>query len=201
MIMQPTLNQYFIRNIYSISLHEREYIMKKGRLILMLFLAYSLSACNTLDQSSKTNTCPLPPAGFTKAELIGTWASGNEDTLILRANSTYKQIMHVPTTPRFDYESDWLPWSITYSEDGMPYLHLRGMRLCKYWDGVDCQQIGGGKESWYDYCKKEWVQMPDEGILIVVGPPKGLKLPPPGFHLAPLTRSTDGTTSYEFQEP
>jgi hypothetical protein len=92
--------------------------MKRKLLILLLFLAITLPACDALVQNSKANTCPLPPAGFTKADLIGTWASGSEDTLILRANGTYKQIMNVPTTPRFEYESDWMPWSITYSEDG-----------------------------------------------------------------------------------
>ena len=75
------------------------------------------------------------------------------------------------------------------------------MRLCVYWVGEDCQQLGGGKDIWYDYCKYEWVQMPDEGILLVLGPPKGTKMSPPGFSLVPLQESTEHTTSYEWQGP
>ena len=174
--------------------------MKRKLLILMFFLAYCLSDCSVLDQNSEANTCPPPPVGFTAADLVGTWASGNEDKLILRADGTYKQIMHVSTHPPFNYESDWLPWSMTYSKDGMPYLHLKDMRLCVYWDVIDCQQVGGGKTVWYDFCEKEAVQMPGEGILMVIGPPKGLKLPPSDVSLFPLQGYTEGTISYEFQK-
>jgi hypothetical protein len=174
-------------------------MMNKWATILMLFLVFVLSACNV---SGNTEQCP-PPINFDKKDIVGTWTTGikeRNDTIIFREDGTYRQILHVQT-PAFDYESDWLPWLLKYSDAGLPYLYLEGMRLCAYWEGADCRIAGGGKDDWYDFCRKEWVQMPNEGILIVLGPPKGMKLPSPAISLFALQRSTEGTRGYEKQTP
>lgn len=194
--MRLTLRQSFL------NFRESERIMNRNLLFLALFLALSMSACSAIEQNNQANSCPFP-ANFQEQDVIGTWKTGlpeRNDTLIFREDMTYKQIVHV-RNPAFDYESDWLPWSLKISESGVPYLYLEEMRLCVYWEGVDCQKPGGGKDDWYDFCKKEWVQMPNEGILIVLGPPKGIKLPPPGISLFALKRSTEGTTVYDMQVP
>jgi hypothetical protein len=175
--------------------------MKRERIFLLFLLAFLFTSCNYLNQNNQTDSCPLPPSSFTSKDLIGTWKAGipeSNDTLIIKEDGTYKQIIHVDT-PLFDYESDWLPWSKTVSDQGIPYLHLEGMRLCVYWVGVDCQLSGGGQDSWYDFCKKEWVQIPGEGILLVLGPPKDIKLQPPEISLFALQRSTEGTSVYNLQ--
>lgn len=177
-------------------------VMNKWVTTLLLSLIFVLSACNGSGQNSKTEQCP-PPTNFDKKDIIGTWSTGwkeRKDTLIFREDGTYKQIIHVQT-PAFDYESEWLPWSLKYSDADLPYLSLEQMRLCVYWEGVDCQIASGSKDDWYDFCKKEWVQMPNEGVLIVLGPPKGMKLPPPAISLFALQRSTESTNAYEKQIP
>jgi hypothetical protein len=175
--------------------------MKRKRLFLLLLLAFFFTSCSNLNQNKSSDSCPLPPSSFTEKDLIGTWKSGipeRNDTLIIKEDGTYKQIIHVET-PVFDYESDWLRWSMSVSDKGIPYLHLEGMRLCVYWEGIDCQITGGGQDRWYDFCKKEWVQIPGEGVLLVLGPPKDVKLQPPGISLFALQRSTEGTRGYELQ--
>jgi len=174
--------------------------MKKGLVVFAFLLVLSLSACIFFEQ--KEASCPVP-VNFSEKEIIGTWVTGldiSHDTLIIKENRTYKQIIHVQT-PAFDYESDWLPWSLKISDIGLPYLYLEGMRLCVYWDGYDCQKIGGTTDEWYDFCKQEWVKMPLEGILIVLGPPKGMKLPSTDISLFALQRSTDYATGYAKQMP
>jgi hypothetical protein len=109
------------------------------------------------------------------------------------------------SAPVFDYESDWLSWRVEYSEGGLPYLHLDGMRLCAYGSGekAPCDQVGGGTGNsgvWYDPCAEEWVPMPNEGILIVVGEPEGYDSLPRGIKLF-LLQKGDDTWAYRLSEP
>jgi hypothetical protein len=60
------------------------------------------------DLMPKENSClsSLPPASFSKANLVGTWVArrlGDSDTLIIREDGTYKQIIHLDI-PAVDYE-------------------------------------------------------------------------------------------------
>ena len=171
---------------------------------VLVLLACLFTSCNTCKQSEQSDSCGPPITNFDIKDLFGEWKTGissDNDTLILKEDGTYKQIIHVESSSsNFDYESSWLPWSMSISDQGIPYLHLDGMRLCVYWEGMDCQITGEGKSYWYDFCKKEWLQTPGEGVLLVLGPPKGIKLPPPGISLFALGKSTDGVTVYELQK-
>jgi len=121
---------------------------------------------------SEKNNCPIPQKGFSEANLVGTWMARrleSTDTLIIRTDGTYKQIIHLEN-PTVDYESEWLTWWLEYSENGVPYLHMENLRLCAYLpDIMDCEQIGGGEFYFYDFCREESVPMVNEGILIVLG--------------------------------
>lgn len=66
---------------------------------------------------------------------------------------------------------------------------------------MDRDEIGGGKRNWYDPCQKEWVEMPGEGILTVLGVPSRFTQPERGFNLVALTHSLDSGTAYRFKEP
>jgi len=132
-----------------------------------------------VDSTKYQQGCPLPPDGFSKSDLSGTWYAGGpdrSDTLIIREDGTYKQIIHIgyPNKGAFDYESDWQPWWLEYAETGRPYLYMMGMRLCAYsGDDKDCETIGGGETGkWYDPCQQAWAQMSGKGVLIVMGSPR-----------------------------
>jgi hypothetical protein len=130
--------------------------------------------------------------------------SPGKDTLVIHADGTYQQTIHL-TDPDFDYESEWLPWHVEYSDKGLPYLHLDGMRPCAYGDGsmISCDQVGGGTGNngyWYDGCEDTTIQMPNEVILIVMGDPDGFATSPRGIRLAMLQQGED-TWGYWLQEP
>ncbi len=130
------------------------------------------------DLMPKENRClsALPPAGFSEADLVGTWVAtrlGDSDTLVIREDGTYKQIIHVEYTdytdePDVDYESDWQPWWLEYHESGIPYLHLKGMRFCAINPSFSCDQPTGYM-GWHDFCEDKTIAMDNEGILIVLG--------------------------------
>ena len=171
----------------------------------LLLIAIFLGACG-LNQG-EVNVCPPPPDGFSEADLVGAWTGGyvtppkQTDTLIIREDGTYKQIIHMDV-PAFDYESDWQAWRLEYAENGLPYLHLEGMRLCAYGGGeiIGCDQVGGGDNNyWYDFCQDDWVMMPGEGVLIVVGVGKEFVQPPRGFNLILLQKGED-VWGYHLQE-
>ena len=146
--------------------------------------------------ANQAKGCNPLPAGFSTADLIGTWTVRHldeSDTLVIRANGTYKQTIHL-TNPSFDYESAWLPWRIEYAEGGPPYLHMFGIRLCAYGDReiVRCDQTGGGDASpWYDFCRKTGLPMVGEGLLLIIGPPDGSSQTPGDVALFSLQKGED----------
>jgi len=169
-----------------------------------------LSACTV--NRDETTGCTLPPKEFTKADLAGTWVAthlnSRRDTLIIKEDGTYKQVIHLESPP-VDYESDWKTWQIEYLENGLPYLHMEGMHLCAYApDLIDCEQVGGGEENpssfnggyWYDFCQEKMVPMPNEGVLIVLGVPQQFAQPPRGIELHLLKYTEDGW-GYRLEEP
>jgi hypothetical protein len=126
--------------------------------------------------------------------------------LFFKEDGTYKQIIHLEV-PAVNYESDWLPWSIEYDENGLPYLHMEEMRLCAYAPNlIDCEQVGGGEEDQSSFnagyctifCKKEMVLMSNEGILIVVGVPERFVQPPRGIKLR-LLMYTESSWVYDLE--
>jgi len=178
-------------------------MLEKQKLWLLLFLVPMLLFGCKLIQGEENSGCIPPSELFTVADLIGTWATelpGQTDTLIIREDGLYKQIVHIER-PSFDYEGEWLPWRIEYKESGIPYLHLESMRMCVYFDGMDCEQVGGGEHYWKDFCRDEWIQTPGEGVLMVLGVPERVIQPPRGFELVALGKHIEGVAFYQLQEP
>lgn len=176
--------------------------MMKTRLLLILtFVTIFLYACNT-GQEKKTGCLP-PPLDFSEADLVGTWYNneklGDTDTLIIREDGKYKQILHLESRA-FDYESDWQTWRIEYAESGIPSLHLEGLRVCAYFREMDCDVVGGGEGIWYDFCQEKWFPMSGEGTLMVLGVGEDFKQPPRGIELVLLSKYIESTWRYELEE-
>lgn len=183
---------------------------------LILCLAVLLGACSLIN----TTRAPCqPPENFTKSDLEGVWWAGShvdwktDDFLIIRGDGNYKQIISLEFED-YQYEGDWLPWSLEYSEHGAIYLHLTGYRLFAFNPNFIEEDIVGGGEAWFiDYCRGPskmhdgtnvypGVQMPPgEGILIVRTRPPGFIQPAQGFILDLLPVSDTSSWVYEWQEP
>ena len=191
--------------------------MKKLRYSLIsLLILLLLAACN----AEESHGCYLPPQGFSESDLVGTWGGGIEDAwdsqIIIRNDGLYKQMINIERTG-FKYDGDWQRWRVTYSEQGMPYLHLEGFSMCAYWEQVNCNTGQTGIEPlapgdtkdpysdlnyWYDGCQKRWVNTPGEEMFMVWGVPRASIMPERGIKLIPLRKTTDGGsgTSYELHE-
>ena len=175
---------------------------------ILFFLVVSvlfLAGCGSTDSSDEDSTSPCkpPPTEFSESDLIGTWEAGlldHHDTLILREDGKYKQIIHIENPP-FDYESEWYSWWVEYDQNGIPYVHLENMRMCVYWSGLGCNQSGGGGQ-WYDYCQDEWISMPaGEGILIAIVQ-ENYTQSLYGFQLLALQKFEEGVTAYtQYSDP
>jgi hypothetical protein len=116
-----------------------------GLISLGCLIAY-LAATNDGDSTR----CSPPPNEFYKLDLIGAWVagwSGQTDTLIIKSDGTYKQIVRVEylNKPPIDYESNWQPWHLEISTDNIPYLHLNGMRFCGMNPEISCNKRDGGR--------------------------------------------------------
>jgi hypothetical protein len=139
-----------------------------------------------------------------------------DSTLIIREDGQYKQILSVERTG-FKYESDWQPWQVSYSDKGLPYLHLKGLLMCAYWRQIDCSTgktniapVEGSdtkdpfadEDYWYDVCQKTWVNTPGEGVFKVYGDHK-YERDPREIRLVPFTKSADTPTgpTYYLREP
>lgn len=189
--------------------------MKKNIVLLMLWIvAASLSACIPKEEQKPTFSpgCPYPPKDFSSSNLVGTWIAGRpdwSDTLIIKEDGTYKQILHLRSnTVTYDYESKWQSWWIEAQSNSVPYLHLTGYRVCAYWTEIGCDQVGGGKEYWTDFCQGtgtevpgggvldgKGMQMPNEGILLIMGAPRTAEFPQ-GVNLTLLKRGIYATWTF-----
>jgi hypothetical protein len=87
-------------------------------------------------------------------DLTGTWYAGNptrNDTLIIREDGTYKQLIHIEND--YDFESDWQPWRLEYTNDGN-LVHLEGLNLCAAFMNLDdCENTGGKDFNWGNFCR------------------------------------------------
>jgi hypothetical protein len=181
--------------------------------VAAVFLGVSIPRLGETTSSS----CTPPPGDFVEADLVGTWVAHNldsTDTLILRDDRMYKQIIHIdrPSEPPFAFESEWQSWDVEYAEGGPPYLHLPGMRLCVSDTLPDpsCVKVGGGERDssaynenfHYDFCRGAPMLMIEEGILLITGIPERFEQPPRGIRLALLVNCTDcGAFTYELDRP
>jgi hypothetical protein len=161
-----------------------------------------------IDTSSRSDQgCLSPPKNFSESDLIGTWVSlgHNQDTLIIRDDGKYKQIIHIEyiDIPDVDFESDWQSWWLEEnSADGVPYLHLERMNLCAAFPNLsDCEHTGGTEKDWNNFCSLSHtrVQSNGEGILAVMGAPS-LSQPPRDIQLS-LVFKAEMPWGYELEEP
>ena len=125
--------------------------------------------------SEQTDGCLLVPTVISEKDLIGTWKAGvpdHSDTLIIKSDGTYKQIVSVVFTDgqTIDYESDWHNWYIELSNKGITYLHLKNYAFCGMNADISCNTRNGGG---YDFCEDERLIMEGEGILLVLVTPSG----------------------------
>ena len=154
--------------------------MKKILSLLGLMLWLIATVCilgiwfgKLLDRtSSQGPQCAPPRKGFfSKEDLVGTWIAGSpdrRDTLIIKADGTYKQIIHIKyaTKPPLDYESGWQAWWLEYGNISVPVLHLEGWRMCGYNAGISCDIPGGSR---FHMCQVDYKDIPGEGVLYVMG--------------------------------
>ncbi len=187
--------------------------MTKMRYALAVLLTcLFLAAC----RSSESSGCTLPPKGFSEADLVGFWHAVDflkDSSITIRGDGRYAQTVYVKRTG-FRYESDWLPWRVTYPERSLPYLHLEGFLMCAYWDQLECDtarsaieplRLGdtkdpfGDADYWYDFCQSDWVSTPGEAVFMVEQVPARFSQPPRGISLSPFTRSTETNTGPEFE--
>jgi hypothetical protein len=190
-------------------------MIKMKYAFMLLLMVLLLSACNV----EESNGCSPPSQGFSEADLVGTWSaigSQGDNSFMIRRDGQYKQIMNVKRNG-VKYESDWRPWRVTYSEQGLPYLHLEGFLMCAYWDQIDCNtgQTGiepftpgntqdpyGTADFWQDICQEKWVSTPGEAVFIVARSPAPF-VTSHGIMLAPFTRNPDEPSGpvFRLQEP
>jgi hypothetical protein len=145
--------------------------MKKEIFCLGLLTMLISASCNP--KTEQVTGCQPPPKSFSELSLVGTWHSMSpaaSDTLIIKADNTYKQIIHMLVDGiAFDYESDWQTWWLEEQENEIPHLHLSGYRVCAYWPEITCETEGGGDGYWTDFCQEKRVEMDGEGIFLVLG--------------------------------
>lgn len=145
-------------------------------LILIPIITYSCGSTS----KDEDYRCPPPPEGFSEMDLVGTWEAISyvvpedsdtikSDTIIIRADGKYKQIIHM-VAPVLNYESEWQRWWLEYSEIGVVYLHLEGMNLCAAEPGLSsCANVSRESGGWIDFCRNETTFFNNEGVLIVPG--------------------------------
>ncbi len=149
------------------------------------------------DQPEEVSRCSPPSATFSEETLAGTWiagSSGHMDTLIIKTDGTYKQVVHVDLAegPPIDYESDWQTWYLEYSKDNIPYIHLTGYRFCGMNTDIPCNVRDG---DGHDFCRNEYVPMNGEGILIV------LETPNEHYYYLHYPLGSENSYMYRFQGP
>jgi hypothetical protein len=123
-----------------------------------------------------------PPTTFKVADLVGTWRAhydGSVDTLILKADGTYKQVYEDRHEEDYVYETPWNEWSVDRYADGRVRIHLQGGRYypagiyIAEWDGMHPDvpgmwgTSGAPAYSFYDAFADEAVTMVGELVINV----------------------------------
>ena len=148
-------------------------------ILLGLCLCCIFSVFQTVFQTDKVNTgCPPLPKGFSEKDLIGTWHAGSpsypksSDTLIIRADGTYKQIIELEFHS-VKYESDWQSWRFERRPNGTGYLHMEGLRECAANPEDSCEWVNDGSIPQADVCESKWMEPNPmgESVLVVYGYP------------------------------
>ena len=128
-----------------------------------------------------------PPTTFQDSDLVSTWElrCGGRcvDTLILRADGTFRQIYRDHTVDDYSFETPWNEWWTERFLDGRARVHLQGARYYKVGvriaerDGMeapcpeDQPNCWGGSEppphDFYDWIAREHLHMVEELVLNV----------------------------------
>jgi hypothetical protein len=132
----------------------------------------ALSVLNALGVQHATY-CSGAPKQLSREDLIGTWWAGtseHSDTLVIREDGTYQQIVHheFPGRPPIDYVSAWQSWWLETTP--VPVVHLKGWSYCGYNSEVDCRAPAHGPR---DNCNGSFTRIPEEeGLFYVHGGPE-----------------------------
>jgi hypothetical protein len=145
-------------------------MMIRTRLLSAFALILLLYGCNS-GKREIPSICTTPKDGYSISDIAGTWIAGYvshpqvRDTLIIRTDGMYKQIIHVEI-PSIDYESDWQPWHLEYL-GSTTYLYMTGMTLCAYRGDTNCKTEEKAGFT-YDPCMGHTVKMPADEIWLIV---------------------------------
>ncbi len=106
------------------------------RILWMILLPILvLLGCFVVMPHGDGNESIPPPPTFDETDLVGTWQAtyGTKriDRITLKSDGTYQQVFQAPNANYF-YESPWNKWYVEYSSNGIPKLHLEGMRYYVY---------------------------------------------------------------------
>jgi hypothetical protein len=182
-------------------------------LMLIMLLVISVACISNVPQEYVTKGgCSLLPEGFSESDLVGIWVAESvvhqsSDTLIIRDDGTYKQIINLEYQS-IEYESDWQAWWFERRDNGTGYLHLDDYRICAAVSGdfeAPCDRVNDGKIPWADVCEEQWMDpgpRAREIILVVRGTPDDSD--DNGLHPFVLTLFKgfeSSPWSYSFMEP
>ncbi len=111
-----------------------------------------------------------PPSTFRDSDLLGTWEahySRSTDTLIIKADGTFRQIYEDHYVQEYVYQTPWNEWWVERFPDGRVRVHLHGARF--YEEGIRVAEEGAGLERWkfYDPVAHDSVDTRTELILNV----------------------------------
>jgi len=142
---------------------------------------YTPPTVSSIDTAAPTLSCPSPQPGLLPGDFAGTWMAtywGGTvvDTISLRPDGTYKQVVD-SVSEGLHYESPWREWWVEVRESGYPRLHLAGMRRCDELLETCLRTQGGTDSQAFDYCENLSLAMPDSVILVVTGPQPGDRVP------------------------
>ena len=164
----------------------------------LLCIISCLPFTTKIEQQEGVSRCSPPVENFSEKDLVGVWVAQNpnhKDTLTIKANGTYKQVIHIELADEslpIDYVSDWQAWHLEYSEDNIPYLHLVGMRFCGMNTDISCEIRDGGG---YDFCQDKYLRMNGKGILIVLETSDGR------YNYLHYPLGSEGSWIYSLQKP
>jgi len=116
-----------------------------GVILLLVIPLLSLLCCQMVItlSTAEISKSENPSATLQESDLVGTWEADyghylGVDTLILRADGTFKQI-YKNQRENYVYETPWNKWWLERFPDGRVRMHLKGARY--YHDGIPLAEI------------------------------------------------------------
>jgi len=142
----------------------RAILLFLGLIALAIACCYGASYYVLEKPIEKFTKSKNPPMTLEESDLVGTWKAdygrlydGGIDTLILKADGTFKQI-YQNRSQDYAFETPWNEWWLERFPDGRVQVHLKGARY--YLSGIrEAEQegvsprlgvTGGDPRSYYD---------------------------------------------------